>query len=148
MSRYFLLIAVLLVAPVKAAELGDSYVKLFDIQLKLAKKGDAGAQYSVGEMYEQGMGATKSKGEAFRWYHSAAAQGDIRAIYKLKKEKQKFEKNAQENEPTAQEPAKSTATQALAQKKKAKLERAKKRKKAKAALEKQRKQVKEDEIGW
>ena len=148
MFRYYFLIAVLLVTPVNAVELDDSYAKLFNIQLKMAKKGDAGAQYSVGEMYEQGMGTTKSMRKAYEWYHEAATKGDIRAKYKLKKEKQKYQKKTQENEPTAQEPAKSTATQALAQGKKSKLERAIKRKKAKAALEKQRKQVKEDEIGW
>ena len=39
---------------------------VFDFQMKLAKKGNAEAQYKVGEMYEAGRGVDASKEEAMK----------------------------------------------------------------------------------
>ena len=40
-----------------------------------AEDGHAGAQYSLGLMYESGSGVKKDCTEALRWYHLAAGQG-------------------------------------------------------------------------
>ena len=56
---------------------------VFDFQMKLAKKGNAEAQYKVGEMYESGRGVAKNQVEAMRWINKAAAQGHQAAGYKL-----------------------------------------------------------------
>lgn len=83
MARVMILVLSLLVTPLYAAELGDSYVKLFQVQLQLANGGNAGAQYSLGEMYEQGLGTRADLEKAYQWYEKAAAKGDIRAKHKL-----------------------------------------------------------------
>ena len=56
---------------------------VFDFQMKLAQKGNAEAQYKVGEMYESGRGVAKNQIEAMRWINKAAAQGHQAAGYKL-----------------------------------------------------------------
>ncbi|MCK4833972.1 MAG: SEL1-like repeat protein, partial [Gammaproteobacteria bacterium] len=47
---------------------------LFDFQMKLAKKGNAEAQFKVGEMYETGFGVKEDKVEARNWTTKAADQ--------------------------------------------------------------------------
>lgn len=42
--------------------------------LKMAKQGDAEAQYKVGQMYEKGIGVTKDISEAQQWYQKASEQ--------------------------------------------------------------------------
>ena len=49
---------------------------VFDFQMKLAKKGNAEAQFKVGEMYESGRGVKKNMDEAMKWINKAAAQGN------------------------------------------------------------------------
>ena len=83
MIRTLMFLTALLTAPIYAAELGDSYVKLFHMQAQLANGGNAGAQYSLGEMYEQGLGTEEDLQKAFVWYEKAAAKGDVRAKHKL-----------------------------------------------------------------
>ena len=56
---------------------------LFDFQMKLAKKGNAEAEYKVGEMYETGFGVKKNMKEAQAWTNKAAAQGHETAGFKL-----------------------------------------------------------------
>ncbi len=56
---------------------------VFDFQMKLAKKGNAEAQFKVGEMYEAGRGVEKNMVEAKRWINMAAAQGNKAAGYNL-----------------------------------------------------------------
>lgn len=56
---------------------------VFDFQMKLAKKGNAEAQFKVGEMYEAGRGVEKNMTEAKRWINMAAAQGNKAAGYNL-----------------------------------------------------------------
>jgi TPR repeat protein len=41
----------------------------------LAKRGDAGAQNSLGEMLKKGQGAPKDDAEALKWFRRAADQG-------------------------------------------------------------------------
>lgn len=56
---------------------------VFDFQMKLAKKGNAEAQFKVGEMYETGRGVEKNMIEALKWIKMADAQGNQAAGYKL-----------------------------------------------------------------
>ena len=56
---------------------------VFDFQMKLAERGNAEAQFKVGEMYETGRGVEKNLIEAKRWISKAAAQGNQAAGYKL-----------------------------------------------------------------
>lgn len=56
---------------------------LFDFQMTLAKKGNAEAQFKVGEMYETGFGVNEDKAEAMNWINKAAAQGNENAGFKL-----------------------------------------------------------------
>jgi TPR repeat protein len=66
-----------------AAGLNDANERLFRVQLALAMKGDARAQYFLGEMHEQGLGTPQDIDEAFKWYAKAAAKGDSGAKRKL-----------------------------------------------------------------
>ena len=56
---------------------------LFDFQMKLAKKGNAEAEFKVGEMYETGFGVKEDKAEATKWITKAANQGHETAGFKL-----------------------------------------------------------------
>jgi TPR repeat protein len=56
---------------------------VFDFQMKLAKKGNAEAQYKVGEMYEAGRGVDANKEEAMKWFTQAADGGSQNAKDKL-----------------------------------------------------------------
>lgn len=56
---------------------------LFDFQMKLAKKGNAEAEYKVGEMYETGFGVKKDMNEAMNWTTKSASQGHETAKFKL-----------------------------------------------------------------
>ena len=56
---------------------------LFDFQMKMAKKGNAEAEYKVGEMYETGFGVKKDMNEAKSWVTKAAHQGHETAKFKL-----------------------------------------------------------------
>ena len=56
---------------------------VFDFQMKLAKKGNAEAQYKVGEMYEAGRGVDANKDEAMKWFTQAADGGSQNAKDKL-----------------------------------------------------------------
>lgn len=56
---------------------------LFDFQMKLAEKGNAEAQFKVGEMYETGFGVKQNQAEAELWIKKAAAQGHNTAGFKL-----------------------------------------------------------------
>lgn len=56
---------------------------LFDFQMKLAQKGNAEAQFKVGEMYETGFGVKEDKAEAANWIMKAADQGHETAGFKL-----------------------------------------------------------------
>jgi hypothetical protein len=56
---------------------------LFDFQMKLAQKGNAEAQFKVGEMYETGFGVKKDMAQARDWITKAANQGHETAGFKL-----------------------------------------------------------------
>ena len=55
------------------------YEKAFPYFQKAAEKGDAEAQFYVGECYERGRGVKKDEVEAMEWYHQSAEAGFARA---------------------------------------------------------------------
>jgi hypothetical protein len=56
---------------------------LFNLQIELANKGDAEAQFNVGEMYEIGFGVKQDKKEARYWISRSANQKHEKAGFKL-----------------------------------------------------------------
>ena len=50
---------------------------------KAAEQGDAKAQYNLGNMYDNGQGATQDYKQAVKWYRKAAEQGYANAQYNL-----------------------------------------------------------------
>ena len=56
---------------------------LFDSQMKLAKKGNAEAQFNIGEMYETGFGVKQDNKEARYWISRSANQKYEAAGFKL-----------------------------------------------------------------
>ena len=74
----------LLVVVVFLTEISGAQADMvFDFQMKVAQKGNAEAQFKVGEMYETGRGVEKNMVEAKRWITRAAEQGHQAANYKL-----------------------------------------------------------------
>jgi len=56
---------------------------LFDFQMKLANKGNAEAEFKVGEMYETGFGVEQDMKEAESWIKKSASHGHETAGFKL-----------------------------------------------------------------
>ncbi len=82
-------VAGLLEDGVVAYDRGD-YATALRLLRPLAEKGNADAQYKLGQIYDSGDGATKDTVEAAKWfaeamkqYRKAAAQGDAKAKEKL-----------------------------------------------------------------
>lgn len=76
-------IVLMTVAPAYAFQ--DDYVwqERFKTQSALADKGNADAQYDIGEMYEKGSGVATDVKKAFHWFEKAAAQGHVKAQFKV-----------------------------------------------------------------
>jgi len=55
--------------------MGD-YARAEQIARPLAEKGDARAQYLLGQLFAKGLGRPQNPYEAVRWYRRAAEQGD------------------------------------------------------------------------
>ena len=61
----------------------DTNTRVTDIIQCFAREGDAGAQYTLGNMYHSGAGVRKNEDVALRWYKKAAEQGMADAQYNL-----------------------------------------------------------------
>jgi len=62
---------------------GDFDASQFKLDMILAKRGDADAQYYVGNAYEEGRGTPKDLHLAFQWYTKAAQLNQSEAQFKL-----------------------------------------------------------------
>lgn len=78
LTGLMLMLSVVLCSPWAQANNG-----LFEFQMKLAGKGNAEAEFKVGEMYETGFGVEKNMKAAREWINKAAAQGHETANFKL-----------------------------------------------------------------
>jgi TPR repeat protein len=63
----------------EAAFFAGNYAQAMTILQPLAAKGDACAQYQLGEMYMQGKGVPADKAKALDLFKKAAAQGNEKA---------------------------------------------------------------------
>ena len=61
---------------------GD-YKTAMKLMKPLAEQGDAGAQYSLGLMYDEGRGVPKNNQQAVKWYRLAVKKGLAAAQYNL-----------------------------------------------------------------
>jgi len=71
-----------------AAECGKLFLdnlnqQAFSSCRKAAEQGDVDAQYTLGTLYENGLGVKQDDAEAVKWYLKAAEQGDARAQINL-----------------------------------------------------------------
>jgi TPR repeat protein len=85
-----------LVPGLVAAAQDDPDQRLFQAQLAIAQKGDAFAQYYLGEMFEHGLGTSQNLPEAFTWYEKSAEKKNRLAQMKLAKRKEIEEEAARE----------------------------------------------------
>jgi len=60
-----------------------TYKELLEVAQKVAKHGDATAQYFLGAAHYFGKGAEADRKQAFEWYFKAATQGLAQAQYNL-----------------------------------------------------------------
>ncbi|MGD2083172.1 MAG: tetratricopeptide repeat protein [Chromatiales bacterium] len=60
-----------------------NYATALRLWRPLAERGDPGAQYRIGRLYEEGRGVPEDDAEAVGWYRKAAAQGHIKAQHTL-----------------------------------------------------------------
>ena len=80
-----------LTAPVAAGPREDAavaykrgdYVAALLLSRPLADQGDAGSQWMLGQMYENGRGVPRDYVQAVNWYYKAAGQGYAAAQYGL-----------------------------------------------------------------
>lgn len=63
----------------QAAYAAGNYAKATTILQPLVAKGDACAQYQLGEMYMQGKGVPEDKAKALELFKKSAAQGNEKA---------------------------------------------------------------------
>ena len=78
--RVFMLMLITLLVLLPLVVQADNF---FDSQMKLAKQGNAEAQFKVGEMYENGLGVDQDRKEAKYWTTRAANQNHETARFKL-----------------------------------------------------------------
>ena len=69
-------------AGLEAADRGDDHTAIKEFQFS-AERGDVKARYSLGVMYQLGLGVPQDDQEAVRWYRLAAEQGDASAQFNL-----------------------------------------------------------------
>lgn len=62
--------------PIKNTNTPKNNTNKFTAIQKLAKQGNADAQYKLGVMYSEGKGIPKDDSKAVYWYRKAAKQGD------------------------------------------------------------------------
>ena len=79
-------LAALLLTTFSSAYAGDCFVEPYDVddcRVK-AEQGDAGAQFNLGLVYNNGLqGVLQDYKESVKWYTKAAEQGDASAQYNL-----------------------------------------------------------------
>lgn len=59
------------------------YAQALNAYRQLADRGDAEAQFNIGQYYREGMGVTKAPGIAFEYFQKSATQGFTQAMYNL-----------------------------------------------------------------
>jgi len=85
MSLRTLFYILLISLPMTVHAYEDDYIwqDKYSKQLPKAEKGEAKAQYDIGNMYERGKGVLMDQSKAFEWYAKAAQQGHDKAAFKV-----------------------------------------------------------------
>lgn len=84
MKMYKQLVLILIIAvTIFGAKVVLADAGQFKLDMLMAKRGDAGAQFSVAIAHEDGVGTSKDIKQAFDWYSKAAKQGHEGAQYKM-----------------------------------------------------------------
>ena len=61
----------------------EDYETAYKLLLPFAEKGDAAAQFFLGQLYNEGEIVPQNKKEAIRWFRLSAEQGHAKAQYNL-----------------------------------------------------------------
>lgn len=75
---------ILLITTSTAMGGNDVWQTLFKEKLQEARQGNSNAQLDVASMYQNGRGVSPNRREAIDWYKKAAAQGNEKAVSRLK----------------------------------------------------------------
>jgi len=75
---------ILLFTTATATSGNDVWQTLFKEKLQEARQGSSNAQFDVGAMYQNGRGVSPDRNKAIEWYNKAAAQGEEKAVSRLK----------------------------------------------------------------
>ena len=67
----------------RAHDKDKNYTEAFKWYRKAADQGHVNAQFSLGVMYDFGLGVAEDNAEAFKWYRKAADQGQVKAQFNL-----------------------------------------------------------------
>ncbi len=80
---FIALLALCLCVPLMGTDKAKALSKDFKSLKTLAEKGDAEAQFNLGQMYYEGLGVDQDYKEAVKWYQEAADKGHARAQFNL-----------------------------------------------------------------
>ena len=81
--KQILPLLLILCVPLMGADKGKPLPKDFKSLKALAEKGDAEAQFILGDMYYKAEGVEKDLKEAAQWYRKSAEQGNAKAQWSL-----------------------------------------------------------------
>ena len=81
--KLILPLLLILCVPLMGADKGKPLPKDFKSLKALAEKGDAEAQFILGDMYYKAEGVEKDLKEAAKWYRKSAEQGNAKAQWSL-----------------------------------------------------------------
>ena len=142
----------------QASELDPTFVKLFKMQVAMAKTGKPLDLYNLGRMYEQGLGTDQDLDKAHELYTKAATKGEPRAKHKIEVWEEAEKALAEQLEDAEPEPAPAHVSRAAQSMKKAAPARKQAPKKVSAEVRKRAawkramaaalKQSEESDIGW
>ncbi len=97
------------------ADAGDeSWHQVFEFQTRMAAQGSSNAQFTLGEMYENGRGVEKNYDTAIEWYTKAKLSGHENAAERIAMIRQSIKQEAKDKKQAA---AKRAADKARAQQK-------------------------------
>jgi len=83
---------------VHAEVVDESWRQVYDFQSKMAAQGSSKAQFTLGEMYENGRGVAKNYDTAIDWYNKAKSTGHADAEQRITMLNRAIEQQANDNE--------------------------------------------------
>ena len=83
---------------VHAEVVDESWRQVYDFQSKMAAQGSSKAQFTLGEMYENGRGVAKNYDTAIDWYNKAKSNGHADAEQRITMLNRAIEQQAEDEE--------------------------------------------------